>query len=66
VNYQNIIAEKENSIMSITLNRPDKLNAIDATMLDELTQALQDANEDERSRWSFSPALGALLALGLM
>jgi len=47
VSYQNIVAEKEDSIMSITLNRPDKLNAIDATMLDELTKALQDADEDD-------------------
>ncbi len=43
MSYQNIIAEKKDSIMSITLNRPDKLNAIDATMLDELARALQDA-----------------------
>jgi 2-(1,2-epoxy-1,2-dihydrophenyl)acetyl-CoA isomerase len=47
VNYQNIIAEKKDSIMLITLNRPDKLNAIDATMLDELARALQDADEDD-------------------
>ena len=47
MNYQNIIAEKKDSIMLITLNRPDKLNAIDATMLDELARALQDADEDD-------------------
>lgn len=47
MSYQNIIAEKEDNTMSITLNRPDKLNAIDATMLDELARALQDADEDD-------------------
>ena len=48
MSYQNIVVEKEAGMMSIILNRPDKLNAIDATMLDDLRRALQDADEDDK------------------
>ncbi|HET6629522.1 MAG TPA: enoyl-CoA hydratase/isomerase family protein [Woeseiaceae bacterium] len=38
------------SIALITLNRPDKLNAINRAMLDELEQALDTAEADDRVR----------------
>lgn len=37
-------------IAFITLNRPDKLNAINAGMLDELERALDTAEADEHVR----------------
>ena len=36
-----IIYEADGRIARITLNRPEKLNAIDAEMLDQLTAAAQ-------------------------
>src|ERR1700753_92088 len=38
-----IIQQTENGILTITLNRPEALNAITTDMLQELSQALQDA-----------------------
>ena len=46
--YQNIIYEKKPPIAYITLNRPEKLNAISLLMRDELREALGDAGWDDR------------------
>ena len=45
-----IIYEKEASIATITLNRPQRLNAVGGTMSEELQQALEDANSDDEVR----------------
>ena len=37
-----IVVEPKDAIVTLTLNRPDKLNAIDGAMLDALDQALGD------------------------
>jgi len=47
VEYEAIIYEKNNGIATITLNRPDKLNAINGTMSVELERALESANADD-------------------
>ena len=44
--YQAILYEKEDRIARITLNRPEKLNAINQAMRDELEQAVVAANAD--------------------
>ena len=41
--YDNIIVGNEDGITTITLNRPKKLNALDANILLELAQAIDDA-----------------------
>ncbi len=46
MSYENIIYEKEDRIGRITLNRPEKLNALSRGLLAELDQAFQDANQD--------------------
>lgn len=48
MNYEHILYEVEDNILTITLNRPDKLNAFTNTMLNELLDALDqaDANDD--------------------
>jgi enoyl-CoA hydratase/carnithine racemase len=45
--YETIVYEVENSILTITLNRPDKLNAFTTKMLNELIDAFDRADEDD-------------------
>jgi len=47
---ETIIYEKEAYIAIITLNRPQRLNAIGETMSGELEQALEEANSDDEVR----------------
>jgi 2-(1,2-epoxy-1,2-dihydrophenyl)acetyl-CoA isomerase len=45
-----ILVERDGSVARITLNRPDKLNALTAVMSDELMGAFQDAGSDDGVR----------------
>lgn len=45
--YKNIIVGIEDEIATLTLNRPDKLNALNAAILHEMSAALKQLNEDE-------------------
>ena len=45
-----LLFEKSDYIATITLNRPERLNAISQSMLDGLSQALLDADRDENVR----------------
>jgi enoyl-CoA hydratase/carnithine racemase len=45
--YETIVYELENSILTITLNRPDKLNAFTTKMLNELIDAFDRADEND-------------------
>ncbi|MGF1671585.1 MAG: enoyl-CoA hydratase/isomerase family protein, partial [Balneolaceae bacterium] len=45
--YENLIIEKDdNQIAVLTINRPDKLNALNMNVLDELDEAIQNINGD--------------------
>jgi 2-(1,2-epoxy-1,2-dihydrophenyl)acetyl-CoA isomerase len=48
--YETVHYEKANGVANIALNRPEKLNAFDGTLHDELYKALGDAAEDEEIR----------------
>lgn len=48
--FKTIIHEKSNHVCRITLNRPDKLNALDTVMRDELDSAISSAGRDEEVR----------------
>jgi 2-(1,2-epoxy-1,2-dihydrophenyl)acetyl-CoA isomerase len=48
--YETILLEKSGGIANFALNRPEKLNAFDGTMHDELYAALDEAAEDEEVR----------------
>ncbi len=50
MDFETIILKKEEHIATLTLNRPDKLNAINAKMEEELVQALQDISQDNQIR----------------
>jgi len=45
-----IIAETENSILTITLNRPEKRNALNDALINALKDALREAGRDESLR----------------
>lgn len=46
-NYENILYEKKGAIAYLTLNRPEKLNAMDEATRIEIGQACFEANDDE-------------------
>jgi 2-(1,2-epoxy-1,2-dihydrophenyl)acetyl-CoA isomerase len=48
--YETVLYEKDTGVATISLNRPEKLNAFDTTMHDELYTALGKAEEDEEIR----------------
>ena len=48
--YQAILYEVQDKILTITLNRPDKLNAFNATMQQELIDAFDRADRDDDVR----------------
>ena len=45
--YRNILLETDGAVLTITLNRPKALNALNSELLDELVHALETADADE-------------------
>jgi 2-(1,2-epoxy-1,2-dihydrophenyl)acetyl-CoA isomerase len=50
VSFENIIYEKHDGVATVTLNRPQAMNAFTIQMNGELQQALKDADEDKSIR----------------
>ena len=50
MNYEHILYAVDKGILTLTLNRPDKLNAFTHTMLRELLDALERADADDEVR----------------
>ena len=50
MSYETILYETDGPVLTITLNRPEKLNAYTATMGAELAQALERADADDAIR----------------
>ena len=48
--YTQILCETGNGILTITLNRPDRLNALTETMRDELIRAFAEADSNDDIR----------------
>src|SRR5580700_2393363 len=48
--YETITTELADDILTITLNRPDKLNAFTAKMMNELIAAFDQADADDNVR----------------
>src|SRR5215469_8510585 len=54
--YSEIIYDKQDKVAIVTLNRPDRMNAITPTLAGELRDAMGDAERD--------PAIAAIVATG--
>ncbi|GAA4268662.1 enoyl-CoA hydratase/isomerase family protein [Hyunsoonleella aestuarii] len=48
--YNNLLVEAQDSITTITINRPKKLNALNQETIAELHDALKDANKDKNTK----------------
>lgn len=50
MDYQTILLEKKDSIATITLNRPEKLNALNPQMMIELVDAFRKVSQDDETK----------------
>lgn len=50
MSYQNILTSTNDGITTITINRPSKLNALNKATIQELHEALTDANDDSNTK----------------
>lgn len=50
MSYQHILTELKEFILTVTINRPHALNALNDELLDELTSILQESYHDARTR----------------
>lgn len=48
--YENILSEKKDGITIITINRPNKLNALNKATINELNQAFKVADKDKNTK----------------
>lgn len=63
--YADLLYEMDGGIATITLNRPDRLNAISAPMLDSLSRALRAADRDPSVRVIILTGAGRGFCAGL-
>jgi enoyl-CoA hydratase len=63
--YSSIIYEKADNIATITLNRPDQLNALSSALFEELEAALDQADADNEVRVILITGKGSYFCAGL-
>ena len=64
MDYQNIQLEKKDGIATITLNRPDKMNALSTGLLEELSDALDDIHGDHNTNVAVITGAGRAFSAG--
>jgi enoyl-CoA hydratase len=64
VEYENILYEVENGRARITLNRPEKLNALSVALQRELNHALREADNDTRVHCAILRGQGRAFSAG--
>ena len=57
--YSTLLTNLENGIFTITINRPDKLNALNRTVLNELEEVMQIVYDDENIKAAIITGQGA-------
>lgn len=62
--YETILVEYAEGIATITLNRPDSLNALNLTVLEDVTAAAADADADDSVRAIILTGAGKAFAAG--
>ena len=50
MSYTNILTETQNKVLTITINRPKQLNALNRDTINELSQAFKSADTDDNVR----------------
>ncbi len=64
MNYENLIVELENSIAIVTLNRPQRRNALSLALMRELTECLDRIGDDASVRAVILAAAGKVYCSG--
>ena len=62
--YETIVVEKKAKTMIVTLNRPDKLNAMNPQMLQEINQVLAELRQDTDTRFVILKGEGTCFTSG--
>ena len=61
---ETLLMEKDGEVMTVVLNRPEKLNAINDTMLKELTNVFADLRDDTSTRFVILTGAGEAFSSG--
>ncbi|HXG18301.1 MAG TPA: enoyl-CoA hydratase-related protein [Methylomirabilota bacterium] len=62
--YHNILVDKQDGIVTLTLNRPESLNAMTADMGDEISQFVQELKQDHAARVLIVTGAGRAFSAG--
>ncbi|MCH8087704.1 MAG: enoyl-CoA hydratase/isomerase family protein [Chloroflexi bacterium] len=62
--YENVIYDKSGHIATITMNRPDKLNALSIGLIDDIVAAAEEAEADKEIRVIILKAAGRAFSAG--
>ena len=57
--YQTLLTNLENSILTITINRPDKMNALNKTVMDELNDVVEEIYNNSEIKSAIITGAGA-------
>ena len=60
-----LLVQRDDHVTTITLNRPERMNTISRAMLDQLTEALLEADRDENTRVIILTGAGRAFCAGL-
>ncbi|MGA2622638.1 MAG: enoyl-CoA hydratase/isomerase family protein [Bacteroidota bacterium] len=65
MNYSTVTYEVKDRVATVTMNRPDKRNALDETMIEELAGVLQNINRSAESRVAILTGAGGFFCAGM-
>ena len=62
--YETLILQREEGVATVTLNRPQKMNALNEQLLDELTKVIDEINQDDTIRAVIITGAGRAFSAG--